>query len=767
MPRLIFRFVLIPLATAACIFLILNVLFPLPDLKPFSTVVNDRQGNLLHAFLAADGRWRLETHPEEIPGKLKTILLHKEDRYFYVHPGVNPFSAGRALIQNIGAGKRISGASTITMQVARMLEPKERTYTAKLAEAFRALQLEWKYSKEEILELYLSMIPLGGNIEGLKSAALLYYQTPLERLNIAQLIDLILIPNDPNGLRPDRDGEALYQERIRKSAEWMRDGLLSVEDSLVIWNTPADARRVAPPRRAPHFSLNAVRNPRGVHEIRSTLDWNIQRTAERLMSSHVRRLKLQGVQNAAVIIVENRTREVLAYIGSPDFGDSTSRGQVDAVRAVRSPGSTLKPFLIAHQMEKGILTPKSVLLDTPYDAEGFYAENYDGTYSGLVSVDAALRKSLNVPFIRTLHDAGVGPFTDHLIELGLRSLETQKKNLGLSMVVGGCGITLEELTSAFLVFPNKGMFSPLRVILRDGDNPVQERQMYSPAVAYMITEILSGLDRPDLPNNFESSVNLPKVAYKTGTSYGRRDAWSVGFSAQYTIGVWVGNADNRGSAELVGSKAAAPLLFDLFNAISSPHLKTLMPMPPDAGIREVCAKSGHLPTPRCQRRIMDHFAVTRTLPVVCDLEREFQIALDRRSHYCSSCLGTHASRTVVYPNYPPELLSFWESNGFRYERIPPHNERCTRVFSGEGPKILSPTDGMTYFRVSTKQHLILHATSGADVEEHAWYFDREFLGRKRAGEKVFLPMKPGEHVITCADEKGRLTTITVLIHDAS
>ncbi len=767
MLRLIPRLVLISLAATACIFLILNVLFPLPDLKPLSVAVNDRQGNLLHAFLASDGRWRLETHPEEIPEKLKTILLHKEDRYFYAHPGVNPFSALRALIQNIGAGKRVSGASTITMQVARMLEPKERTYLAKATEAFRALQLEWKYSKEEILELYLSMIPLGGNIEGLKSAALLYYQTPLERLNIAQLIDLILIPNDPNALRPDRDGDALYKERIGKSLEWLMDGLLTVEDSLVIWNTPANARRVAPPRRAPHFALRVLKDTKGESEIRSTLDWNTQRTAERLLSSHVRRWKLQGVQNAAVIVVENSSREILAYIGSPDFEDSTARGQVDAVRAIRSPGSTLKPFLVAHQMEQGILTPKSVLLDTPYDAEGFYAENYDGTYSGLVSVDAALRKSLNVPFIRTLQDEGVGTFTNHLLELGLFSLESQKKNLGLSMVVGGCGITLEELTTAFLAFPNKGKFAPLRKLIREVEGPVQERQVYSPAVAYMIADILSGLDRPDLPNNFESSVNLPKVAYKTGTSYGRRDAWSVGFSAQYTIGVWVGNADNSGSAELVGGKAAAPLLFDLFNAISAPHLKSLMPMPSEAGIREVCAKSGHLPTPRCTRRIMDHFAVTRTIPVLCDLEREFQIALDRRSHYCSSCIGTYASRTVVYADYPAELLSFWESNGFQYQKIPPHNERCTRVFSGEGPKILSPTNGMTYFRVSSKQHLILHATSGADVEEHVWYYDREFLGRKRAGEKVFLPMKPGEHVITCADEKGRLTTITVLIHDAS
>ncbi len=761
------RLVLVSVIALIALFIVLSLLDPLPPAKPYSTVVKDRDGNFLHAFLASDERWRLETNPEEIPLKLKAILLHKEDRYFYYHPGVNPVSIARALGQNLIAGRRISGASTITMQVARMMEPKERTYWNKLYELFRAFQLELRYSKEEILELYLSMVPLGGNVEGLESAALLYYQTPLERLNIAHLIDLILIPNDPNRLRPDRNPDALFAERTRRAQEWIDSGILNSEDSLVIWQTPAQWERIQPPQRAPHFSLRMSRQVGQGGRVRTTIDLEVQRTAERLLYNHLRTWKLRGVRNGSVVVVDNKSREVLAYVGSPDFDDSLSAGQVDAVRAVRSPGSALKPFLYALRMDRGVLTPKRILLDTPYDAEGFYAENYDGTYSGLVTAEAALRRSLNVPLIRMLQETGMPVFVNHLNDAGFHSLESQKANLGLSMIVGGCGVTLEELTTAFLIFPNGGSLAPLKMTLEGDSDAAWTRTVYSPGTSYLITEILSGLDRPDLPNNFESSRNLPKVAFKTGTSYGRRDAWSIGYSAELTIGVWVGNADNQGSPELVGSKAAAPLLIDLFNALSSPHLKSILPMPREVSLHEVCARSGLLPTSRCTQRVFDYYSVQRTLAVSCEMEKEFQVSPDRRRHYCPSCVGHRRTQTVVFVDYPPELLSFWETVGRVVERAPQHNAECTRLFSGTGPKILSPTDGMTYFQTSDRQKLTLSASSGVDVTEHGWYFGDRFLGRIRAGEKLFFPMKPGEHTITCTDNKGRKTSVTVIIQKVS
>src|SRR5512143_2394614 len=345
--------ILLLLVTAALV-------VPLPELKPYSTVIEDRNGLVLRAFPADDGIWRIRTLPEEIPTRLNRLIIEKEDRYFYYHPGVNPVALVRAALANL-AGRRV-GASTITMQVARMLEPKERTVGHKLVEMFRAVQLELRYSKAHILELYLSMIPEGGNIEGLKAASWLYYRLPLERLNTAQMIDLTLIPNNPNGLRPDRNGGALFAARQRRLASWMARGICSRTDSLILTGSPAGTDRGPLPVLAPHFSLRVGRMYPGEPEVVSSLDLRTQRIVESLVSLHGRKWAQRGVRNAAALVIENRTREVIAYVGSEDFGDAGASGQVDAVAALRSPGSALKPFLYAMEFERGTLTPKRRLL---------------------------------------------------------------------------------------------------------------------------------------------------------------------------------------------------------------------------------------------------------------------------------------------------------------------------------------------------------------------------------------------------------------------
>lgn len=742
-------------------FMILSSIYPLPPAKPYSVMLEDRQGRFIHAFIARDGIWRLQTSPTEIPAKLKHLLVRKEDRFFWYHPGVNPVSILRAVLQNLITGRRVSGASTITMQVARMLEPKERTYTNKLFEIFRAVQLECRYSKDEILEMYLSMIPLGGNIEGLKSAALLYYQTPPERLNIAQLFDLILIPNDPNDLRPDRNAAKLFEERKRRALPWIRLGVLSRQDSEIIWQTPPASGRFGLPRLASHFSLRVLEKSGGASELRTSLDLRIQQTSERLLSNHLRQWRQKGVRNGAVLILQNRTREVAAYVGSEDFNDAEARGQVDAVKAVRSPGSTLKPFLFAMEMDRGVLTPKTRLLDTPYDMEGFAAENYDGRYSGLVYADEALRRSLNVPAIRLLRESGVRQFVSSLRQAGFSSLDAQQDRLGLSMIVGGCGVTLEELVAAYSTFPAGGVYAP-PVYLRQAD-PVKGHQAFSASAAFMVTEILSSLDRPDLPNNFESSANLPKVAFKTGTSYGRRDAWAIGFSAEYTVGVWLGNVDQRGCPDLTGGKAAAPLLIDIFNSISTAALKTILPRPGDVLDREVCAVSGLVPTKYCPHTTMDEYSVRHSLDRFCDIHREFLVSTDGKQHYCPSCLGNHAYRLKVFEEYPPELLSFWTSIGRSYQLIPPHNPGCTRLFTGDGPKIVSPSDAMTYYVFSADQKISLQANSGIDVADQSWYVDRRFIFRKKANEKQFVALAEGPHEVTCVDDRGRLVSVRITV----
>jgi len=761
--RNIFRFFATSTLAIVVVFFILSFLFPPPLLKPYSVVIRDRHAEFLHAFLAPDEVWRLKTSPDEIPEKLKRILIEKEDRYFYLHPGVNPFSLARAFIQNTLAGRRVSGGSTITMQVARMLQPKERTYVNKLVEMFRALQLEMTYSKDNILEIYLSMVPLGGNVEGLKSAALIYYQTPLERLNIAQLFDLILIPNDPNDLRPDRNPRRLFKARTLRAAQWIRNGFLTREDSLTLWQTSALAPRQQLPKLAPHFCLRV----KGMHsheaEIISSLDLMTQRTVEQLLSNHLRTLKPQGINDGAAILIENASRQIAAYVGSEDFADTAGSGQVDAVKALRSPGSTLKPFLYALSMDRGVLTPKTMLLDTPYDAEGFLAENYDGKYSGMVSAEEALRRSLNVPMIRLLQRAGVSEFLSFLQNAGISSLEAQKTKLGLSLILGGCGVSLEELTGAYSAFASRGVFTPPGYLKRISSVRENTKELCSPAAAYMVTEILSGVNRSDLPNNFESSMNLPAVAFKTGTSYGRRDAWAIGYSAQYTVGVWIGNVTNRGNPDLVGSKTAAPILIDIFNSISSRHEKLILPMPRDIGTREVCALSGEPATPRCDVITEGFYSKLHTLSAPCALHKEHLVSPSGRKQYCPSCLGTNRYKVVTLADYPSELLTFWNQIGKAYSLPPPHNSACTRLFAGMGPAIVSPTRDMTYYLFSPDQKMVLQASSGLEVNEHIWYLDEELLGKRKAGEKLFVELKNGSHTVTCLDDKGRMSSVKIMV----
>jgi penicillin-binding protein 1C len=763
--RIITSIVLVSFALVATFFA-LSLLFPLPSPRPYSLLIKDRNGKFLRAFLADDDAWRLKTSPDEIPERLKRILIEKEDKYFFYHPGINPFSICRAMVQNITTGKRISGASTLTMQIARMLERRERTYFSKTVEMFRALQLEWKYSKAELLEIYLSIIPLGGNIEGLKSAAHQYYQTPLERLNVAQLFDLILIPNDPNNLAPNRNPERLLEERKKRALPWIANGFFSRQDSIIIWNTDARAIRRPLKSHAPHFCLRVKSQMREASEVRSSLDLNTQKSVEVLLSNHLRHWKLVGVQNGAVIVLDNSSREILAYAGSENFEDTSAHGQVDAAKALRSPGSTLKPFLFALQMEQGLLTPKTRLLDTPYDAEGFQAENYDGMYSGTVYADEALRRSLNVPMVRLLHQAGVRPFVDFTANAGIASLSAQRDKLGLSLILGGCGVSLEELVGAYSTFPAGGTYGRPSFVHQDKLDTSQERTAFSASTAFMITEILAGLDRPDLPNNFESSVNLPKIAFKTGTSYGRRDAWTIGYSAEYTIGVWIGNVDNKGNPELVGGKSAAPLLVDIFNSISSGHQKNILPMPRDVGFRDVCTKSGLLPSLRCDHVIEDYYSVSRTLPKTCEVDKEFLVSNDGRRTFCSSCVGENKYKVVTYPDYPSELLSFWSKTGVAFQQAPLHNASCTRSFSGNGPTIVSPTDEMTYYMVSPKQKVTLQASSGLDVNEHIWYLDDAYLGRNKPGDKFFISLHGGEHRVSCLDDKGRISSVHITVRAA-
>ncbi|MBN1446683.1 MAG: penicillin-binding protein 1C [Bacteroidetes bacterium] len=752
------------LAVCIVVLLTLGLLdqsFPPPAPPPFSTQVFDRDGELLGAFLSDDDKWRLRTRLDHLPPEMITAVLQKEDRWFSLHPGVNVPAVLRALYTNLIAGERVSGASTITMQVARMLEPDDRTYAIKLREMIRALQLERRYSKREILELYVSLLPMGGNIEGVASASWIYFQRPPARLSLAQCAALAVLPNDPNLLRLDRSADPLQ----RRTREWLRRfrdrGVFPASVVNTAMEETFTVARNAPPLRAPHY-CQRVRRRSGGDLRRTTIDAAVQDAAERLLANHVQRVVVDGVSNGAVLVIRNDGMDVAAYCGSADYDDAMRHGQVDGIGAVRSPGSTLKPFLYARAFEDGSLTPLRRLADIPTDFGGYTPENFDTEFRGEVTVEEALLQSLNIPAVRELARQGAGPFVSWLARLGFRDIAERREHLGLSLILGGCGATLEELTRAFSILARDGRLSPLRFETDDLLDAGQ--QMLSVSAAFLITDILSKHERPDIPLELLAQSRLPEIAWKTGTSYGKRDAWAIGWNARYTIGVWMGNFNGEGAPHLSGAVMAVPLLVDLFNAIDTEGKTLGITRPREVRQREVCVRSGMLPSPQCAETVQDWYIVGTSSRAQCHLMQLFHVDAARSLHYCMECLPDSGTEEVWYPVYAAELALWFAENGVGIPRPPPHNPACTARFSGEGPSILSPSADYTYYlERGTEQEILLHAASPAGTGKHYWYVDGTLYVEAEAGERVFFRPSASSHRITCMDDAGRKQTVPLRI----
>ncbi|HUR11695.1 MAG TPA: penicillin-binding protein 1C, partial [Flavitalea sp.] len=447
------------LLTVFILFFLLNLLFPLPDKIQYSTIVTDNKNEVIHAFLTEDEKWRMKMLPHEISPLLRKTIIRKEDKYFYYHPGINPLAVLRAIFNNLISNKRTSGASTITMQVARSLEPGRRTWLKKVAEMFRALQLEWKYSKEEILLLYINHIPYGGNIEGVKSAAVLYFEKNPDHLSLAEVVTLSIIPNRPSSLVIGRNNQVIVTERNRWLKRFEKEKLFTQNEISDALAEPLSAYRHSVPQLIPHLSLKLKQE--GGDVIHTCIDLNTQQKVDKLVKDNTRRLYLKNIRNAAVIVIDNRTHEVISYTGSADFYDTTDAGQVNGAAAVRQPGSTLKPLLYAMCFDEGIMTPHSSLLDVAVNYSGYTPENYDRKFYGTVSMKFALDHSLNVPAVQALGKIGKEKFIQKLALADFDQVKKDQKKLGLSLILGGCGATLEELTVLYTTFAHEGKyFSP-------------------------------------------------------------------------------------------------------------------------------------------------------------------------------------------------------------------------------------------------------------------------------------------------------------------
>ncbi len=770
---------------AAALFL-LDRLFPLPLAVPYSTLINAADGTTLHAFLSRDDKWRMYATLAEITPRMRQLMLHKEDRWFYWHPGINPVAMLRAAGRNALSGRRTSGASTITMQVVRLLEPRPRTYRSKLLEMLRAVQLEAHLSKDEILQLYLNLIPYGGNVEGLKSASLIFFGKPPQLLSLAEIVTLAIIPNRPSSLRLGRHNAAI----VRARNTWLRRlATAGLVDSPALANAlaePLEARRRPAPGAAPHLSLRLLRGQPNAPIITSTLQPAVQTAAERLVRQYIDRIRAEGIQNAAVLVLNNQTGAVEAYVGSAAFNNPADGGQVDGVRAVRSPGSALKPLLYALAFDRGLITPKAILNDVPgtfgTGAGSYEPANYDRQFNGPVTAEFALANSLNLPAVTLLNQLTTPVFAAALGRAGFKTVQKQADVLGLSMILGGCGVTLEELTRAYTGFANGGQLH--RVLFTVPENGLPRRgtvgtapPVFSAEAAFLVTNALTQLTRPDLPHNFDNSYRLPRIAWKTGTSYGRRDAWSIGYNRRYTVGVWVGNFSGVGVPALSGANTATPLLFQVFNAIDYNTTAGWFG-PPIGGklaSRQVCPQSGDVPvvyTPErtCAGRVVDYYIMGVSRAAVCQHQTTVWTNAAGTMAYCAHCrpTGTDSlTRPVArqYPNLAPEVVAWYAASHRPYAAIPPHNPLCARVFGGGmPPRITSLNGGSTYFiNQKAPADLALICQAGNDVQRVYWYLNDKLLRSAPPTEAVFFRPTPGTLRVACADDKGRIGRVEVVI----
>jgi penicillin-binding protein 1C len=559
---------------------------PLAQARQVSTTIVDRNGKLLRAYAMADGRWRLQVDArKDVDPTYLKLLLAYEDQRFRAHHGVDPLALGRAALQIISRGHIVSGGSTITMQLARLMEPRrERSVYAKLRQIVRAIEIEHELSKDQILNLYLAMAPFGGNLEGVRAASIAYFGKEPKRLTLAESALLVALPQSPETRRLDRYPEAARAGRDRVLARMVEEHVIAPEEAAQASSAPVPKLRKPMPILAPHSADQAIATVKDEPVIKLTLDASLQKVLEPLARD--RALALGPNISVAIIAVDNESGDVLARVGSPDYFDTMRAGQVDMTRAVRSPGSTLKPFIYGLAFEDGFVHPESLIDDRPIRFGAYAPENFDMTFQGTVPVKKALQLSLNVPAIALLDRVGSSRLASRLRQAGGNLVLPKDEAPGLAMGLGGVGVTLQDLAMLYAGFPRLGTTRRLREIMVSADDAREPLRLMDRVAAWQVGNVLLGTPPP------ENGVG-GRIAFKTGTSYGYRDAWSVGFDGRMTIAVWVGRPDGAPVPGLVGRGAAAPILFDAFARTGK--LPVALPRPPKGAV--VVAGNAKLPLP--------------------------------------------------------------------------------------------------------------------------------------------------------------------------
>ncbi len=743
---------------------------------PLSTVVLDRDGELLGASIAEDGQWRFGV-AEAVPDKFAAALTCFEDRRFYVHPGVDPLALARAAASNLRRGRVVSGGSTITMQVVRLSRKgRPRTLVEKAKEAVLALRLTLSLSKEQVLGLYAAYAPFGGNTVGLDAAAWRYFGRDARQLSWAEAATLAVLPNAPSLVHPGRNRERLLAKRNRLLDALRERGTIDALTAELGKREPLPEAPAPLPMLAPHL-VARVRSERKATSFRSgdaspwvrtTLRKAVQQRASGIVARHQPSLAGNGVWNAAAVVLDVPTGEVLAYVGNLWPPGREEHGEhVDVVPAPRSTGSVLKPLLYASMLEAGEVLPAQLVPDVPTHIGSFHPENFDRAYAGAVPAAQALARSLNVPAVRMLRAHGTGRFCAVLRRLGITTLARPAEHYGLALILGGAEGTLWDVTGVYAGLARSALagtaqdarraFHP--PLFRAGGGAGAADAPVSPAASYLALQAMLEVERPGDELAWRAFGSARRIAWKTGTSYGFRDAWAVGATPRHAVGVWVGNADGEGRPGLTGHSAAAPILFDLFEALPSGGWFA----PPAEGLEDVdvCARSGMRAGPHCEARRAELVPRAGLDSPPCSFCRLVHTDAAEAWQVHASCEPQAAIRSAAWFVLPPAMETHYRRFHADYRPPPPYRPDCRAALGAEGSASLSfvypREDAIVYVPLEmdgTAGRVVFEAAHRDPAARVFWHLDDEYEGETRDIHQMALAPRPGPHVLVLVDERG-------------
>lgn len=736
---------------------------------PTATVITSNNNELLGAKIADDGQWRFP-ETDSVPEKFKTCLLLFEDEYFYKHPGFNPISIFKALQENISSGSVKRGGSTLTQQVIRLSRKgQSRTYLEKLKELILATRLEFRNSKDDILKLYASHAPFGGNVVGIDAAAWRYFNREASNLSWAESATLAVLPNAPSLIYPGKNQQRLLDKRNRLLKKLLDNGTI---DELTYELSIAETLPQKPyplPQIAPHLLQKVAKHNKG-KRLKTTVDIALQTQANHIVKQHYNSLKQNEIYNISVLVLDVKTRKVLTYIGNSPT-DNAHQKSVDIIDKPRSTGSILKPFLYAAMLDAGDLLPHTLVADVPTQFGSYQPENYNKSYDGAVHANEALSRSLNVPAVRMLQDFGLDRFYHYLKQLKLKDLRYNANHYGLSLVLGGAESNLWDLCKSYAAmastlnhfndnssayFTNEFIEPVYNFESKvDFGKLVFEKSVFDAASIYLTFESMKQVNRPESDESWEFYDSSQEIAWKTGTSFGFRDAWAIGTTKDYVVGVWVGNADGEGRPGLVGVQTAAPILFDVFDILPK---SDWFAKPYDEMIEvSICKKSGYRASTVCDdvesRFIQNSGQKTAPCPfhklVHLDASEQFQVN--------SSCEDVSNLKTTSWFVLPPLQEYYFKTKNPFYKPLPPFRSDCVEtsaihmefIYPNQQNTIFLPKD----FDGNTNDLILKVAHSKPELTLY-WYIDDAFVGQTKDIHDMAVLPQQGDHTITVVDELG-------------